>query len=376
MGRSDSDQMIALRRFTLAIAAGLLCIIHMVPGATVRVSSQQVSTRTYDDREQGISLYKSGNIEGALKAFRAGVGKFKDDALTWHYLGLTLILKNDLKGARRAFQKAVSLRPDFAPSRAAWANTLLFTKSVREAEPQAKLALSLDAQNAEAHYVLGTIRLLQGSCADALAHADAALIAHADFSPSYLLRSQSLICDVARTSLKPWVFDGATYRTSAESADIPQDEKLLNMRRNALRFKEAAANLEKFLQLAPDARDAPLWREQAETLRLYSEPVDKTDADRTVFSPTEVTTKVRVLSKPEPTYTETARDARIEGTVVLRAVFAADGKVKNILVLSRLPNGLTERSISAARKIKFEPGTKEGQPVSMFMQLEYNFNLY
>jgi protein TonB len=66
----------------------------------------------------------------------------------------------------------------------------------------------------------------------------------------------------------------------------------------------------------------------------------------------------------------------VEGTVVLRAIFAADGKVKNILVLSPLPNALTERAIDAARKVKFEPATKDGRPVSMVVQLEYNFNLY
>jgi len=41
-----------------------------------------------------------------------------------------------------------------------------------------------------------------------------------------------------------------------------------------------------------------------------------------------------------------------------------------------LPFGLTERAIAAARQIKFVPATKGGRPVSVFMQLEYNFNLY
>jgi len=48
--------------------------------------------------------------------------------------------------------------------------------------------------------------------------------------------------------------------------------------------------------------------------------------------------------------------------------------VEHILVLSYLPYGLTETAIAVAKKIKFVP--KEGKPVSMFMQLEYNFNLY
>ena len=35
-----------------------------------------------------------------------------------------------------------------------------------------------------------------------------------------------------------------------------------------------------------------------------------------------------------------------------------------------------ERAIAAARQIKFVPAMKGGHPVSVFMQLEYNFNLY
>ena len=36
----------------------------------------------------------------------------------------------------------------------------------------------------------------------------------------------------------------------------------------------------------------------------------------------------------------------------------------------------TEKAIGAARQIRFVPARKNGQPVSMYMQLEYNFNLY
>jgi TonB family protein len=80
--------------------------------------------------------------------------------------------------------------------------------------------------------------------------------------------------------------------------------------------------------------------------------------------------------KPEPDYTETARKNLVTGTVVLKAVFASDGTVKYILVVASLPDGLTAKAIEAARKIKFVPAMKDGHPVSMYMQLEYNFNLY
>jgi hypothetical protein len=50
--------------------------------------------------------------------------------------------------------------------------------------------------------------------------------------------------------------------------------------------------------------------------------------------------------------------------------------VTNIHAVQSLSAGLTERAISAARQIRFVPATRNGQAVSMYMQLEYNFNLY
>ena len=95
-----------------------------------------------------------------------------------------------------------------------------------------------------------------------------------------------------------------------------------------------------------------------------------------IFSGKDVSSKARVLSKPEPQYTEEARKNAVTGTVVLRAVFTSGGQVTNIRAVSGLPYGLTERAIAAARQIRFTPATKDGRPVSMYMQLEYNFNLY
>ncbi|HEV7746751.1 MAG TPA: energy transducer TonB [Pyrinomonadaceae bacterium] len=99
------------------------------------------------------------------------------------------------------------------------------------------------------------------------------------------------------------------------------------------------------------------------------------DYNRT-FSPKEVTQKARVISKPEPQYTEEARKNQVTGTVILRAIFSSSGQVTNISARAGLPYGLTERAIAAARQIKFTPATKDGHPVSMYIQLEYNFNLY
>lgn len=98
-------------------------------------------------------------------------------------------------------------------------------------------------------------------------------------------------------------------------------------------------------------------------------------ADR-IFKSSELDQRARVISKPEPQYTEAARKNQITGTVVLRAIFSSDGRVTNISTVRGLPDGLTEKAITAAKQIKFSPAQKGGRPVSSWMQLEYNFNLY
>jgi TonB family protein len=103
---------------------------------------------------------------------------------------------------------------------------------------------------------------------------------------------------------------------------------------------------------------------------------DKPDDPDHVYAISQVEQRVRLLAKPEPQYSEEARRNQIVGTVVLRVVFSRFGEVTNIRTLQPLPFGLTERAIAAARNIRFVPAMRNGRPVSVHMQLEYNFNLY
>jgi TonB family protein len=95
-----------------------------------------------------------------------------------------------------------------------------------------------------------------------------------------------------------------------------------------------------------------------------------------VYPPREVSQRAQIISKPEPQYTEAARRNQTTGTVVLSVVFSKSGEVTNIRVIQSLPDGITEKAIAAARAIRFVPALKNNNSVSVYMQLEYNFNLY
>jgi TonB family protein len=99
------------------------------------------------------------------------------------------------------------------------------------------------------------------------------------------------------------------------------------------------------------------------------------DYSRT-FNPREVTRKANITSKPEPLYTEEARKNQVTGTVRLRLILGASGSVSGITPLTRLPDGLTEKAIEAARRIAFTPAEKDGRKVSQYVTIEYNFNIY
>ena len=99
------------------------------------------------------------------------------------------------------------------------------------------------------------------------------------------------------------------------------------------------------------------------------------DAPEKALTVREVDTRPFIAMRPEPAYTPDARSNQVEGVVLLKAVFAADGRVTNVQPIAGLPHGLQEKAIEAAKKIKFIPAQKDGRFVSTWMQLEYHFNL-
>lgn len=82
-----------------------------------------------------------------------------------------------------------------------------------------------------------------------------------------------------------------------------------------------------------------------------------------------------LLSKVEPEYSEEARRAKYQGTVVLYVEVYPDGKAHNLKVLRSLGLGLDEKAIEAVNKWKFRPGYKDGKAVAVQATIEVNFRL-
>lgn len=86
--------------------------------------------------------------------------------------------------------------------------------------------------------------------------------------------------------------------------------------------------------------------------------------------------ELKIVSKPRPRYTDSARQNLTTGRVKLAIEFGADGKIKAIIPIQSLPNGLTENCVDVAQNIKFEPAQKNGNPVSSIKVIEYSFEIY
>lgn len=315
--------------------ASLLLSLSLISVSAIGVHAQPREGTTNPNTARAIEIYQHGDAMEAVKLLEDIVKKSPNDADAWYYLGLAYDSQGFIGNSRPAFEQFVRLRPNSAEVHSKLAFALILANEPQKALTTAQRALELGDRSAESHYAIAEASLRAGETAKALEETEATLRINPNFTAALVTRS------FAQYQLK--------------------------------QYSEAVASLEQLLNVSPNDMDAESWRSQIEELRRIG-PESKPGPP--AFSGKEVTQKARVLSKPEPSYTEEARKAGVTGTVVLRGVFTSEGELKRLLIVRPLGYGLTTRAIRAARQIRFSPAMKDGQPVSMFIQFEYNFNLY
>jgi protein TonB len=80
------------------------------------------------------------------------------------------------------------------------------------------------------------------------------------------------------------------------------------------------------------------------------------------------------VHKVQPDYPPLARQARIQGAVVLQAVISRDGAIENLQVLSGHPM-LVQAAVQAVRQWRYRPYVLNGEPVEVETQVTVNFVL-
>jgi periplasmic protein TonB len=81
-----------------------------------------------------------------------------------------------------------------------------------------------------------------------------------------------------------------------------------------------------------------------------------------------------LIRRVNPTYPPLARQARIQGTVILRAVISKDGSIENLQLVSGHPM-LAPAAIEAVKQWKYKPYLLNGEPVEVDTEVQVNFTL-
>jgi len=99
--------------------------------------------------------------------------------------------------------------------------------------------------------------------------------------------------------------------------------------------------------------------------------------DTTVYRPGNGVSLPQVVKQVKAEYTSEAMQQMIEGTVTLDVVVKADGAVGDVNVTQSLDAvyGLDDEAVKAMKQWKFKPGTKDGKPVAVRVEVKMAFTL-
>lgn len=243
-----------------------------------------------------------------------------------------------------SFFAALDLSVDKAEDNIVAAQTAFLLDKKDFAAKFAAAAVALDDNNAEAHFALGKIKQDLASVERAVKFAPA-------LAPAYLLKAELIIRNAAALKGDE---QRAQYKTALEAVE---KSLALSTPVNAQDWRDEASGLREFLKV------------DAATLQTAKSAAPAINAKAAVI-------QLKIYSKPAPGYTETARRNDVSGTVRLLVVFGADATIKSVLPLTYLGGGLTQQALKAAKRIGFEPETRDGVTVSTVKTVEYAFRIY
>jgi TonB family protein len=98
-------------------------------------------------------------------------------------------------------------------------------------------------------------------------------------------------------------------------------------------------------------------------------------AQSTVYKPGKDVTAPVLVHEVRPQYTEDAKARRVQGSVEVSAVVLSDGTVGEVKVTKSLDADLDQQAINATKQWTFRPGTKDGKPVDVEVNIELTFTL-
>lgn len=125
----------------------------------------------------------------------------------------------------------------------------------------------------------------------------------------------------------------------------------------------AEPNIQKFSNLLVSA------------IEIVSKNVQSADPKELLIPKNATKDSLLTIFKPRPSFTQSAKQERTQGSVQLRIFCLETGFINKIEIVSSLPNGLTWQVISSVIRSKFLPQEQNGIPVSSQGVTEYKFSI-
>jgi TonB family protein len=113
-----------------------------------------------------------------------------------------------------------------------------------------------------------------------------------------------------------------------------------------------------------EARGQPIRERTSERMERADGPTSLAPNDR----------QATLIRKVEPHYPPFAKQARVQGTVTLRAVVGANGRVRDVAVVSGHPI-LSRLAVAAVRQWVYQPAMRNGRPVESETRIEVSFTV-
>jgi protein TonB len=84
-----------------------------------------------------------------------------------------------------------------------------------------------------------------------------------------------------------------------------------------------------------------------------------------------------IISREDPIYPKAARDAKLEGKVIVQSTVAVTGQLEDIKVVtsSNPGQGFEEAAIEALKQWRCKPGSLKGEPVPVIWTNKIDFRL-
>ena len=171
-----------------------------------------------------------------------------------------------------------------------------------------------------------------------------------------IISGDLILADAAVDAVRGWKFEPYT----ASGRPIQVRQKL------TFNFGPGKKTGELDARLAP-----PTLREGSPTPGIR-----KASPGETFYAVGHGVTGPRAIYAPDPPYSEAARKGKYQGTCLLSLIVGVDGQPHDIQVVRALGMGLDEKAVNAVNQWKFQPGTKDGNPVGVYVVIEVTFHLY